>query len=105
MPQYRELAHGEAWNPLLKLPFFYKTVIRSLVEDNMVQKGNTQHLSGSLELMSDRQIISAGRQIPGRMIMGHDYSRGAIGDGVGKYLARVYQRTIYQSHGDQQEAL
>ena len=57
----------------------------------MIIKRNTKQLSRFCQPTGDIFISLTSFQAPARMTMRHDDAGGAVGDGVGENLTRVYQ--------------
>lgn len=58
-----------------------------------------QEFPSAMEPCGDLSISRAGREIPARMIMRHNDTRGAIGNGIGKNFARVDKAGGECAHG------
>ena len=63
----------------------------------MIQELDTQSPAGFLQLTGYRQVILAGIQIAGWMVMGHNEGGGPVGDRIGENFAWMHQGSVDQA--------
>ena len=66
----------------------------------MVQELDAEGLTGGFQLSGDGDIVFAGGEVAGGVVVGDDDGGGAVGDGIGKDLAGVHLGFVDQPNGD-----
>lgn len=73
---------------------FKKAIMAFGVEDNVVEKFDAEKFAGGFEAVGYFDVFFAWGKRAGGMIVGDDDRTGAVGNGVGKDLARMDLRPI-----------
>ena len=71
-----------------------------VAENDVIQKFNTEGLSGLFQAFCNFDILFAWCESAGRVVVGDDDGGGPIGDGIGKDLAGMNLGFIDQADGD-----
>ena len=76
-----------------------QAVIAFLVENDVVEQLDPKGFPGSFEGSGHLEVFPARHEVPGGVIVGYNHRRSAVGDGIGKYFARVDMSLIHQTDG------
>lgn len=83
---------------LPQLPVIQKAVVAFRGEYDVVQEANPEQFTGFHEAAGNQAIVVAGGDVARGVVVGAEDRRGAVGDRVGKDLARMNQGSIHQPY-------
>ncbi len=77
-----------------------RKAVKPLVrKQDVIQYLYPQDVTGDLDPVRDVQVLGAGDELAGGMVVGEDDGRGPFDDGIGKDLAGVYVTLIDETDG------